>query len=247
MGYTATLEDGTAAYPAEAAKPEERADFLRKVYMMLFTGIVTFAVSAALPAWGFLNGDPFLGGILRAVVSVPPLLMLAIFLGISYGVHAVSMVKGVNVVAFYLFSAFFGVLTSGLIALALKTGGLPLIMNAAALTVFAFGGLTCYVLISGKDFSFLGGFLSVGLIMLISCVVLAMVGEAFFGVETSGIHLAISGVSVFLFSLFVLYDTSNILHRYSTDMVVPAALALLMDFVIMFQNILSLLMNLRKE
>jgi FtsH-binding integral membrane protein len=246
MGYSATLEDGSAAQPAITARPEERADFLRKVYLLLFAGITTFAMSAALPVYGAVNGHAFLGGILKATLGIPPLVMLLLFLGVSFAVHAVSMVQGLNVVAYFLFAAFFGVFTSALLLFALQTGGLPIIMNAAGLTVMAFGGLTCYVLISGKDFSFMGGFLSVGLMLLIGTVLFMLVGQSFFGMDVSGMHVAVSGVSVLLFSLYVLYDTSNILHRYATDMVVPAALALLIDFVILFRNILFLLMNARR-
>jgi modulator of FtsH protease len=247
MAYTALLEDGTAAYPAAQARPEERADFLRKVYLLLFAGITTFAMSAALPVYGAMTNAPVLGGILKATLAVPPLLMLLLFLGASFAVHAVSMVKGLNVVAFFLFAAFFGVFTSGLILVGLQQGGIPIIMNAAGLTVLVFGSLTCYVLISGKDFSFMGGFLTVGTILLLAVIVVALVGQAFFSWEISGLSIGISAISVLLFSLYVLYDTSMVLHRYATDMVVPAALALLVDFVILFRNILFLLMNMRRE
>jgi FtsH-binding integral membrane protein len=247
MAYSATLEDGTAAYPVSAARPEDRATFLRQVYLMLFSGIVAFAMSAALPVWGFINKDPILGSIIPLVLSIPPLLLFALFIGMSFAVHAVSMVKGLNIIGFYLFAGFFGVLTSALLLVALKTGGVPLIMNAAALAIMAFGGLTCYVLITGKDFNFIGGFLTVGLVMLIGVTLFALVGQSFLGMQTSGLHLGLSAIAVILFSGYVLYDTSNIMHRYSTDMVVPAALALLIDFVILFRNILFLLMNARRD
>jgi FtsH-binding integral membrane protein len=204
-------------------------------------------MAMALPIYGLVHDNPVLGGIARGVLSIPPLVTLLLFLGASFAVHAVSMVKGLNLIAFYLFAAFFGVFTSGIGLFALSAGGVPVIMNAAALTILVFGGLTSYVFISGKDFSFMGGFLTVGLFMVIGAIVLALLGSALFGVETSGFHLAISCVSVILFAGFVLYDTSNVLHHYATDMVVPAALALLIDFIILFRNLLMLLASMKRD
>jgi modulator of FtsH protease len=96
-----------------------------------------------------------------------------------------------------------------------------------------------------KDFSFLGGFLFVGLMGLIGTALIAWVASAFFKVDVSLLSTAISMVSVLLFSGYVLFDTSNMLHRYSTDMVVPAALALMIDFIILFRDILFLLLRAR--
>src|SRR5690606_1067608 len=111
------------------------------------------------------------------------------------------------------------------------------IFQALGLTVLTFGGLSAYVLITRKDFSFLGGFLFTGLMLLIGGIVVLWIASAFFGVDVSLMSMAITIASTFLFMGYVLYDTSNLLHRYSTDMVVPAALALMIDFIILFRNI----------
>jgi FtsH-binding integral membrane protein len=57
----------------------------------------------------------------------------------------------------------------------------------------------------------------------------------------------ISGAVVFLFSGFILYDTSNILRRYSTDQHVSATLALYLDVLNLFVALLSILGLARDE
>jgi len=118
-------------------------------------------------------------------------------------------------------------------------GGSGLIMQALGGTALVFFALSAYVLMTGKDFSFMGGFLFVGLMV----VLLAMVGTlvaGFFGVDVSGVHLAISAAIVLLMSGFILYDTSRIINGGETNYLFATA-ALYLDILNLFTSLLHLL------
>jgi FtsH-binding integral membrane protein len=108
--------------------------------------------------------------------------------------------------------------------------------QAFALTAITFGGLTMYVVFSKKDFSFMSGFLMVGLITIVIGSLLNM-----FLFQSPMMHFMMSGVGVILFSGFILYDTSNIMRNYATDEYISATLALYLDILNLFTALLSIL------
>jgi FtsH-binding integral membrane protein len=108
--------------------------------------------------------------------------------------------------------------------------------QAAMLTALVFTGLTGYVFVTRKDFSFLGGALAIGVFALIG---IAIAGSLFG--FTVGLWYSVLGVVVF--SGYVLYDTSKILHSYPTTAYVSAAVVLFVDVVLLFKHILFLLMR----
>jgi len=88
--------------------------------------------------------------------------------------------------------------------------GLPnghqIIGTAFAGTAIIFLSLSGYALMTRKDFSFLGGFLMVGMIV----VLLAMVANIFLGMPAFG--LALSAAIILIMSGFILFDTSRMIH-----------------------------------
>lgn len=95
--------------------------------------------------------------------------------------------------------------------LGMSNGG-SIVMQALGGTAVVFLSLSAYVLTTRKDFSFLGGFLFVGLIVAILSGLALAVAGAFFGVNISGMHLALSAGIVLLMSGFILFDTSRIVN-----------------------------------
>lgn len=121
---------------------------------------------------------------------------------------------------------------------ALPNGG-QLIMTALGGTGLIFVALSGYVLTTKKDFSFMGGFLMAGVMVLLLCSVGALVAS-FFGVAVSGVFLALSAVSMLLFSALLLYDTSRIIHGGETNYIM-ATIALYLDIYNIFTSLLHLL------
>jgi modulator of FtsH protease len=117
--------------------------------------------------------------------------------------------------------------------------GGEIIMSALAGTGIIFGALSAYVLTTKKDFSFMGGFLMVGLLVLIVTSLGAVVA-GLFGVNITGVQLALSAVSMLLFSGLILFDTSRIIHGGETNYVL-ATIALYLDIYNIFVSLLQLL------
>ena len=119
-------------------------------------------------------------------------------------------------------------------------GGGAIVMNAMALTAVIFLSLSAYVLVSKRDFSFMGKFLFIGLIMLL----VASIANIFFAMPA--MSLTISAIAVMLFSAYILYDVSNIVNGGETNYVV-ATLQIYLDIYNLFVNLLNLLMALSGE
>ena len=101
-----------------------------------------------------------------------------------------------------------------------------------------FGGLTTYVLYTGKDFSWMRGILVMAFFGLI---VTSLLG--FFMGFSMGLWF--SAAIVLLSAGYILYDTSQILHRLPTSMPMTGAILLFTDVVLLFKHILILLMGSR--
>ncbi len=106
---------------------------------------------------------------------------------------------------------------------------------AAVITLCIFGGLTAYVFVTGADFSFMGGFLTIAMFAAIGIAI----GSAFFGFS---LGIFFTGAMILLMSGFILYDTSNIMHHYNTNQYVSAALALFAAVATLFWYVLRLVM-----
>lgn len=122
--------------------------------------------------------------------------------------------------------------------LALENGA-SIIMQALGGTAVIFVGLSAYVLTSRKNFSFLGGFVAVGM-MLMLAVMLFLLGASFFGYQFSALHLAFSAGIVLLMSALILYQTSEIIHGGETNYIM-ATTSLYLSIVNLFTSLLHLL------
>lgn len=236
---------GPIIQTASDAPERERALYLTKVYGLTFTGVATFFAATLIPiALAYMGSEAALA-FCNFWAGLPWILNLVILMGGAWLASALAETRFINLVAFYMFSVFFGLISIGLVARAGNVGGVAILLQALGLTTLVFGSLTLFVFVTRKDFGFLGNFLFCGLVVLIGASLLAWVGSSFFGMEVSALSLALTIASTLLFMGYVLYDTSNILHRCPTTMVVPAALSLMIDFIMLFRNIVFLLMRSR--
>jgi FtsH-binding integral membrane protein len=92
------------------------------------------------------------------------------------------------------------------------------------------------VFITQKDFSFLGPILAVASFLIFGLIILGMLFSFSLG-------LWFSFAMVALASVFILYDTSNVLHKFRTDMHVAASLELFASIAVLFYYILLILMQ----
>lgn len=113
----------------------------------------------------------------------------------------------------------------------------PAIINkAATLTLFLFGGLTAVVFITKKDFSFLRNILAIGFFIAIGLIVAGIAFGFNLGLWFSVAMVALAAGSI-------LYQTSNVLHKYHKSQYVAAAIGLFASLMLLFWYILSILMS----
>lgn len=165
---------------------------------------------------------------------------LAVMFGLFFGISA-NRNSTLGVVLLLVLTGFMGLMLGPIlqVAMHLKNGG-QLVMLAAGGTGIIFMTLAGIATTSKKDFSFLGNFLLVGIILLI----VASLANLFF--QIPALALALSGVAVLLFSGFILYDVSRIVQGGETNYVM-ATLAIYLDIYNLFVNLLQLLMALMGE
>jgi len=117
--------------------------------------------------------------------------------------------------------------------LAMENGS-ALIMQALGSTALIFFALSAYVLTSRKDFSFMGGFLMAGMIV----VIIAMIANIFLQIPL--MQVVISSVVVLIMSGFILFDTSRIINGGETNYI-RATVSLYLNLFNMFIHLLTLL------
>ena len=177
--------------------------------------------------FGFMAQHPFMFAIGFFVVMFAMFQLIAANQNSSVGVWLLLAMTFV-----------FGLLLGPILQVALHLrNGAEIVGLAAAGTGVTFLSLAAIASSPARDFSGLGKFLFVGLIL----VLLASLANAFFHFDPA--HLMISGVSVLIFSGYILYDVNQIVRCGQTNYVM-ATLAIYLDIYNLFVNLLSILMSL---
>ena len=143
--------------------------------------------------------------------------------------------SGWGLVSVFALTGFMGYTLGPIIShyLGLPNGG-QTVMTAMAGTAAIFLGLSGYALTTRRDFSFMGGFLMVGILVAF----LAGLGAIFF--EMPGLSLAVSAMFVLLMSGLILYQTSSIIHGGETNYIM-ATVTLFVSIFNLFTSLLHLL------
>ena len=171
----------------------------------------------------------------KAAPIMAPLGMFAVMLGSLFVVTRLRN-SSWGVVALFGFTFIAGLMLTPILTVAagFRNGG-QLVGLAGALTAVIFFALAGYATVSKKDFSFLGQFLFVGLILLI----VASLALVFFPMPAATI--ALSAVSVLIFSGFILFDLSRIIHGGETNYIM-ATMSLFLNLFNIFISLLNILL-----
>jgi modulator of FtsH protease len=199
----------------------EMNSVLRNTYMLLSMTLVFSAITAYFGTQVTFSSPLFLGVFIGAVI-----LMIATFFLRN---------SPMGLVTVFGFTGLMGFALGPTLTHYLKMpGGGMLVAMAAGLTAAIFIGLSLYVLVTGKDFSFMGGMLFTALLAL---VLAGFIGLFF---HAPVMQLALAVISVIVFSGYVLYDTSTIIHGGETNYIV-ATVSLYLDILNLFVNLLRIL------
>ena len=157
---------------------------------------------------------------------------------VAFGLMFVVNKKADSASGIYWIFAFTGLMGASLGPMlnyyAAMPNGASLIMQALGGTALIFFALSGYALTSKKDFSFMGGFLMVGLIVAL----VAMVANFFF--QIPALSLAISAVIIMIMSGLILYDTSRIINGGERNYI-RATISLYLNIYNIFVHLLHLL------
>ncbi|HCI14490.1 MAG: hypothetical protein A2063_08835 [Gallionellales bacterium GWA2_60_142] len=220
MQYQTATQTGTLA--------AEQNKVLRNTYMMLALTMIPTVIGASVGMsmnFSFMAESPIMSS----------LLMFGAMMGMMFAVSALrNSVWGIVALLGFTFVA--GVLLGPILQVALHLkNGAELVGMAAGGTGIIFFSLATIATVTKKDFSFMGKFLFIGLILLI----VASLANIFF--QIPALSLTISAIAVMIFSAYILYDVSQIVHGGETNYVM-ATLGLFLNIYNLFTSLLHLLM-----
>ena len=219
---------------AADALPEERARFIRKTYLHLAAAILAFVV---------LEGFLFASGAAENILSVMSiggsmswLLVLGAFMGVSWLASSWAN-SNTSVMMQYLGLALYivaeAVIFVPLLYMAANFSSGDVIPKAGIVTLGLFLGISSVVFLTRKDFSFLGPILAIGGFVALGFIVASVLFGFSLGSLFAFVMVAFAGTAI-------LYETSNVLHRYHTNQHVAASLTLFAAIALLFWYILSI-------
>lgn len=219
----------TIGRPATQTTATVQGRVLRNTYALLALSMVPTVIGA-------IFGTAFLAPMM---MGGSPLMFALLFLGGSFALmYGVEKTKnsGTGVIFLLAFTLFMGAMLGPLLSVALRfSNGPTLIAMAAGGTGAIFFALAGIASTTKRDFSNIGKFLTVGLVLLI----VASIANIF--LHMPALHLALAVVAIMLFSGFILYDINRIVHGGETNYI-SATLAVYLNIYNIFVNLLQLLM-----
>ena len=230
------------AVPAIMAEEQARSTFIQRTYVHLFGAILLFvafemAVFTLVPV-------ATLDGLMRQLFAsrFGWLAVMFGFMGISWLANSWATSdasRGMQYLGLGLYVIAEGVIFIPLLYVANAVAPMA-IPAAGVLTLLMFGGLTLLVLVTGSDLTSWGKYLWLAGLGAVGVAICAVLFNFQLGVW-------FSGAMIVLAAGYILYDTSNVLHRYRTEQYVAASLALFASVALLFWYILRLMMSLRRD
>ena len=194
---------------------------LRNTYALLSMTLLFSAAAAGIAM--VMNLPPF-----------NPILTLVGYFGLLFATTKFSN-SGLGLLFVFMLTGFMGLTLGPILNFYMATAnGSQLVMTALGGTGVIFLALSGYALTSRKDFSFMGGFLMVGILVAFLGGIAAMI----FSMPI--MSLVVSGMFVLLMSGLILYQTSDIIHGGETNYIL-ATVTLYVSIYNLFLSLLHLL------
>ncbi|MBU2887037.1 Bax inhibitor-1/YccA family protein [Gilvimarinus agarilyticus] len=214
---------------AQTAIPEttEVSRVLRNTYLLLSMTLAFSALTAGIAMAANMSHG---AGLIMSLVAIALVwFVLPRTANSSAGLVVVFAFTG-------LIGASLGPMLNYYLALA---NGTSIVLQALGGTAFAFLGLSGYALVTRKDFSFLQGFVVMGVMVMIGAMLLLM-GASLFGYHLEMLSLAFSAGVIILMSAIILFQTSNIIHGGERNYIM-ATTSLYLAIINIFTSLLHLL------
>lgn len=209
------------AFEQQALSSAEANKLIRNTYTLLSMTLFFTAITAGI----------------AMVMKMPPLGLIITLVGYFGLLFLTSKLQNSiwGLASVFALTGFMGLTLGPILSMYLTkfSNGSELIMMAFGSTAAIFLGLSGYALTTRKDFSFLGGFLFVGILVAF----LAGIGAMVFNIP--GLQLAVSAVFVLLMSGLILYQTSDMVHGRETNYIM-ATVTLYVSIFNLFISLLQL-------
>jgi modulator of FtsH protease len=174
---------------------------------------------------------------IAVMTKMPPLGMIVTLVGYFGLLFLTTRFRnsGLGLLFVFALTGFMGLTLGPILSMYLSLpNGDQIIMTAMGGTGIIFLGLSGYALTTRKDFSFIGGFLMVGILVAF------LAGIASIFLSMPGLSLAVSAMFVLLMSGLILYQTSQIIHGGETNYIM-ATVTLYVSIYNLFVSLLQLL------
>lgn len=195
---------------------------LRNTYLLL-SGTLAFS---ALMAGVAMTMD---------VAILNPWLTLIVYFGLLFATYKLQN-SAWGLLAVFGLTGFLGFTLGPIVSAYLKflPNGHQVVLTALGTTAATFLGLSAYAVKSGRDFSFMRGFLTVG---ILAAFVLGLIAVIF---QLQTLSLVVSGMFVLAMGAFILFETSSILRGEQTNYIL-ATVSLYVSIYNLFTSLLHLL------
>ncbi|GAA7409272.1 Bax inhibitor-1/YccA family protein [Helicobacter pylori] len=200
----------------------ELVSFVKTTYKF-FAGSLLLATIGAL--LGLMN--------FQAVVQYKWVFFIAEIVAL-FGLMFSKSKPGLNLFMLFAFTSLSGVTLVPLLGMVIAKAGLGAIWQALGMTTIVFGLMSVYALKTKNDLANMGKMLFIALIVVVVCSLINLfLGSPMF-------QVVIAGASAVLFSLYIAYDTQNIV-KGMYDSPIDAAVSLYLDFLNVFISILQII------
>ncbi|QDY57597.1 BAX inhibitor (BI)-1/YccA family protein [Helicobacter pylori] len=215
--------DSRNAYAENSLLQEsELVSFVKTTYKF-FAGSLLLATIGAL--LGLMN--------FQAVVQYKWVFFIAEIVAL-FGLMFSKSKPGLNLFMLFAFTSLSGVTLVPLLGMVIAKAGLGAVWQALGMTTIVFGLMSVYALKTKNDLANMGKMLFIALIVVLVCSLINLfLGSPMF-------QVVIAGASAILFSLYIAYDTQNIV-KGMYDSPIDAAVDLYLDFLNVFISILQII------
>ncbi|RVZ70512.1 Bax inhibitor-1/YccA family protein [Helicobacter pylori] len=215
--------DSRNAYAEDSVLHEsELVSFVKTTYKF-FAGSLLLATIGAL--LGLMN--------FQAVVQYKWVFFIAEIAAL-FGLMFSKSKPGLNLFMLFAFTSLSGVTLVPLLGMVIAKAGLGAVWQALGMTTIVFGLMSVYALKTKNDLANMGKMLFIALIVVVVCSLINLfLGSPMF-------QVIIAGASAILFSLYIAYDTQNIV-KGMYDSPIDAAVSLYLDFLNVFISILQII------
>lgn len=216
---------------------EERISFYKKTYAHVAGGVLVFLVFEYL----LFQSTMIVEFALSLTEGMKWLLMLGGFMLVTTYAEKMTLRsadKNVQYLAFglYIFAQAFIFIPMIYVAAFYMDAGPEMLQQAAIVTLAMFTGLSAVVFLTNKDFSFLKAGLTIGFFIALGLIIAGSIFGFDLGLWFSVAMCLLAGGSI-------LYQTSNLVHKYAEEEYIPAALGLFASLMLLFWYVLRIFMS----